>query len=224
MQIKPFFFFNICFQLKNSESILEYERMAEIGFDKRDFRMVSCIVIRIGPFAHKHQRKTVGDFQVVFCMDRALEYAPSCHKFKILKAECLALLGRYPEAQSVARFNHITDDQSHRIWQKQCWNCLFANVICPCTVIFCEWTQLMQTPCMFVVSVCIMRTALTRPSSSLSKPCAWLLTTKRLDWHAEWVYLYATLASTVVFKPERLNQIKCSLRCFGLFLSSSSTE
>lgn len=28
------------FQLKNAESILEYERMAEIGFDKRDFRMV----------------------------------------------------------------------------------------------------------------------------------------------------------------------------------------
>lgn len=27
-------------QLKNAESILEYERMAEIGFDKRDFRMV----------------------------------------------------------------------------------------------------------------------------------------------------------------------------------------
>ncbi|CAG02333.1 unnamed protein product, partial [Tetraodon nigroviridis] len=87
-------------ELKNSESILEYERMAELGFEKRDFRMVSCIMIRVGPFAHSLQ--TVGDFQVVFCMDRALEYAPSCHKFKILKAECLALLGRYPEAQSVA--------------------------------------------------------------------------------------------------------------------------
>lgn len=31
-------------QLKNAESILEYERMAEIGFDKRDFRMVSSSV------------------------------------------------------------------------------------------------------------------------------------------------------------------------------------
>lgn len=28
-------------QVKNAESILEYERMAEIGFEKRDFRMVS---------------------------------------------------------------------------------------------------------------------------------------------------------------------------------------
>uniref|UniRef100_A0A8C2ZTE6 DnaJ homolog subfamily C member 7 n=1 Tax=Cyclopterus lumpus TaxID=8103 RepID=A0A8C2ZTE6_CYCLU len=40
--------------------------------------------------------------KVVFCMDRALEAAAACHRFKILKAECLALLGRYPEAQSVA--------------------------------------------------------------------------------------------------------------------------
>uniref|UniRef100_A0A4W4FLZ7 DnaJ homolog subfamily C member 7 n=1 Tax=Electrophorus electricus TaxID=8005 RepID=A0A4W4FLZ7_ELEEL len=65
-------------EMKNAESILEYERMAEIGFDKRDFRMV------------------------VFCMDRALESASACHRFKVLKAECLALLGRYTEAQSVA--------------------------------------------------------------------------------------------------------------------------
>ncbi|CAJ0950857.1 unnamed protein product [Ranitomeya imitator] len=40
--------------------------------------------------------------KVVFCMDRALDLAPACHRFKILKAECLALLGRYPDAQSVA--------------------------------------------------------------------------------------------------------------------------
>ena len=42
--------------------------------------------------------------QVVYCMDRALVLAPACHRFKILKAECLALLGRYPEAQSVAMY------------------------------------------------------------------------------------------------------------------------
>lgn len=37
----------LLFQLKSSESILEYERMAEIGFEKRDFRMVSCTVVSI---------------------------------------------------------------------------------------------------------------------------------------------------------------------------------
>ncbi|XP_024288930.1 dnaJ homolog subfamily C member 7 isoform X1 [Oncorhynchus tshawytscha] len=65
-------------EVKNADSVLEYEKMAEIGFEKHDFRMV------------------------VFCMDRALESASACHRFKVLKAECLAMLGRYPEAQSVA--------------------------------------------------------------------------------------------------------------------------
>ncbi|XP_060138063.1 dnaJ homolog subfamily C member 7 [Zootoca vivipara] len=65
-------------ELNNARTVLEYEKIAEIDFEKRDFR------------------------KVVFCMDRALEFAPACHRFKILKAECLALLGRYPEAQSVA--------------------------------------------------------------------------------------------------------------------------
>ncbi|XP_067824973.1 dnaJ homolog subfamily C member 7 [Heptranchias perlo] len=65
-------------ELKNAEAVLEYERMAEVDFEKGDFR------------------------KVVYCMDRALEFAPACHRFKILKAECLALLGRYPDAQSVA--------------------------------------------------------------------------------------------------------------------------
>ncbi|KAH0626922.1 hypothetical protein JD844_002219 [Phrynosoma platyrhinos] len=65
-------------ELNNSRTVLEYEKIAEADFEKRDFR------------------------KVVFCMDRALEFAPACHRFKILKAECLALLGRYPEAQSVA--------------------------------------------------------------------------------------------------------------------------
>lgn len=60
-------------------------------------------------------------------------------------------------------------------------------IICSCVVIFCEWTQLMQMHFMCVVFVCIMRTALTRQSSSLSRPCVWLLTTTRLVSHAEWV-------------------------------------
>lgn len=65
-------------EFKNANAVMEYEKIAETDFEKRDFR------------------------KVVFCMDRALELAPACHRFKILKAECLAMLGRYPEAQSVA--------------------------------------------------------------------------------------------------------------------------
>ncbi|XP_057392230.1 dnaJ homolog subfamily C member 7 isoform X2 [Balaenoptera acutorostrata] len=65
-------------EFKNANAVIEYEKIAETDFEKRDFR------------------------KVVFCMDRALEYAPACHRFKIIKAECLAMLGRHPEAQSVA--------------------------------------------------------------------------------------------------------------------------
>ena len=57
---------------------MEYEKIAEMDFEKRDF------------------------WKVVFCMDCALEFAPACHRFKILKAGCFAMLGQYPEAQLVA--------------------------------------------------------------------------------------------------------------------------
>jgi DnaJ family protein C protein 7 len=39
--------------------------------------------------------------KVVFCMDRILEQVP-CTRFKLMKAECLAFLGRYQEAQEIA--------------------------------------------------------------------------------------------------------------------------
>lgn len=42
-------------------------------------------------------------FQVVYCMDRCLEIAPGCSRFKVLKAECLALLKRYEESQIIAK-------------------------------------------------------------------------------------------------------------------------
>lgn len=43
------------------------------------------------------------DFRkVVYCMDRCCDVATSCPKFKLMKAECLAFLGRYQEAQEIA--------------------------------------------------------------------------------------------------------------------------
>lgn len=35
-------------------------------------------------------------------MDRCLDEAPTCRRFKVMKAECLAFLGRYQEAQEIA--------------------------------------------------------------------------------------------------------------------------
>lgn len=41
--------------------------------------------------------------QVVFCMDRCCDVSTYCPKFKLTKAECLAFLGRYQEAQEIAK-------------------------------------------------------------------------------------------------------------------------
>ena len=41
-------------------------------------------------------------FQALFCLDRALEVATAARSLKLLRAECLAYLGRYGEAQEVA--------------------------------------------------------------------------------------------------------------------------
>lgn len=197
--INPLSTFTFSWKIPNPSLSMREWRRSDLRRETSEWSVVKWLESSL--FADKRQRVTVGDLQVVFCMDRALEYAPSCHKFKILKAECLALLGRYPEAQSVARYHNITDEGIRSDSRED-----VAHATCLCVVIFCEWTPLMQMPCMFVVCVCIMRTALTRPSSSLSKPCAWLLTTKRLDWHAEWVYFYARLTLTVVFRPKCWNQ------------------
>lgn len=44
-----------------------------------------------------------GDYRkVVYCMDRCLDEAPTCSRYKIMKGECLAFLGRYQEAQEIA--------------------------------------------------------------------------------------------------------------------------
>lgn len=65
-------------QFKNANVGTEYEKIAEMGFEKWDLQ------------------------KVVSCKDHALEFAPACHHFKILKAKYLAMLGHYPEVLSVA--------------------------------------------------------------------------------------------------------------------------
>lgn len=94
--------------------------MADFGFEKRDFRkvfhtyffnvmfslvLIVCVLVTDTRFQLSWYFSFI---QVVYCMDRALALASACHRFKILKAECLALLGRYPEAQSVARWEELT--------------------------------------------------------------------------------------------------------------------
>lgn len=60
------------------EIMKQHEHDANVAYDKQDFR------------------------KVVYCMDRVLDHAPTCARYKVRKAECLAFLGRYQEAQEIA--------------------------------------------------------------------------------------------------------------------------
>ena len=42
-------------------------------------------------------------FQIEFCMRKLLEYAPSCLGYKGLQAECMAMTGKYSDAQILAK-------------------------------------------------------------------------------------------------------------------------
>ncbi|KAG8265386.1 DnaJ sub C member 7, partial [Homalodisca vitripennis] len=49
---------------------------------------------------------------VVYYLDRSLDVAPACTRLKVLKAECLAYLGRYQEAQELAN-DIVSADQTN---------------------------------------------------------------------------------------------------------------
>ncbi|XP_030765296.1 dnaJ homolog subfamily C member 7 [Sitophilus oryzae] len=65
-------------ELRSLEKIKQYDQEAAKALEVKDFR------------------------KVVYCMDRCLDEAPTCERFKLTKAECLAILGRYQESQEIA--------------------------------------------------------------------------------------------------------------------------
>lgn len=58
-------------ELKSIAKLKQYEGEAIKAYDDKDFR------------------------KVVYCMDRCLDEAPNCERYKLKKAECLAYLGRW---------------------------------------------------------------------------------------------------------------------------------
>ncbi|XP_014476717.1 PREDICTED: dnaJ homolog subfamily C member 7 [Dinoponera quadriceps] len=55
--------------------------------------------------------------KVVYCMDRCCDVSTSCTRFKLTKAECLAFLGRYQEAQEIANDTlHIDKNNADAIY------------------------------------------------------------------------------------------------------------
>lgn len=64
-------------EIRQVEILKQYESEANKAIEKKDYR------------------------KIVYCMDRCLDQAPTCARYKILKAESLAYLGRYEEAQEI---------------------------------------------------------------------------------------------------------------------------
>ncbi|XP_031561441.1 dnaJ homolog subfamily C member 7-like [Actinia tenebrosa] len=64
--------------LKTANLVMEYESSAYDAFEKKDYR------------------------KVVFCMRNALEKCPACTIYKVMKAEALALTGKYSDAEHEA--------------------------------------------------------------------------------------------------------------------------
>lgn len=69
---------NINNEIRSIEKLKQMEGESTKAYDKKDFR------------------------KVVYCMDRCLDEAPNCSRYKLTKAECLAFLGRYQESQEIA--------------------------------------------------------------------------------------------------------------------------
>ncbi|XP_033728700.1 dnaJ homolog subfamily C member 7-like isoform X1 [Pecten maximus] len=61
-----------------ADRVKKFEEIADADFQKGDYR------------------------KVLYCMERCIEQCPACVKFRIRKAEVLALLGRYQESQEYA--------------------------------------------------------------------------------------------------------------------------
>ncbi|XP_071447719.1 dnaJ homolog subfamily C member 7 [Hetaerina americana] len=65
-------------EMSSLETLRHFEKDALKSYSKREYR------------------------KVVYCMDKALEIAAACTRNKLTKAECLAFLGRFQEAQDIA--------------------------------------------------------------------------------------------------------------------------
>ena len=85
----------------NADALDRFRAEADTAFNAKDYRSV----IRANK-KMKIQEKYFWFFyffrKSLFCLDRALTISSECRQLKISRAECLALLGRYPESQELA--------------------------------------------------------------------------------------------------------------------------
>lgn len=118
--------------------------------------------------------------QVVFCMDRCIELSPDCKKFKVSKAECLALLKRYQESQEIAKWVIYWPSWPLEIGISRAIDNIESNDLQSLVVIYWEWMPSTQMPFTCVASACTTRITWIRPSNTFSKFYDWRLITSKL--------------------------------------------
>ena len=75
------------------------------AYDKKDYRRVmNSLFLAPESIFYSFPLCIILFIQVIYCCDRALEHAIAARHLKMRKAECLALLGRYTEAEEMAKY------------------------------------------------------------------------------------------------------------------------
>lgn len=74
--------------IQNSNAVKHFHELADEAYQSEDYR------------------------KVIYLMDRALQHSNYCSQYLILKAECLALLGRYQESQEIVN-DIVMKDQTN---------------------------------------------------------------------------------------------------------------
>ncbi len=74
--------------IQNSNAVKHFHELADAAYQSEDYR------------------------KVIYLMDRALQHSNYCSQYLILKAECLALLGRYQESQEIVN-DIVMKDQTN---------------------------------------------------------------------------------------------------------------
>ncbi len=124
--------------------------------------------------------KTLSSFKVIFCCDRSLEHAPAARRLKLTKAECLALLGRYAEAEEMAKY--VCQYFHLRIIFFQ-----FINSHFDFTVTFSDQIKQMRMPFWSEVCAFIIKTISNGRSFTSNRFCSWLQTMLKLVISSELV-------------------------------------
>ena len=91
-------------KIHNANAVKQFYESCDLAFKAGDHRKVSfCACERSFP-GLRCLTFCFSSFQAIYLIERALQHATHSTAFLLIKAECLTMLGRYQEAQEIAKF------------------------------------------------------------------------------------------------------------------------